>query len=258
MCCKSPVAYGFKLPSHTEMRRLSQFSLLGDPEKTSTPKITPEPSFSSIKLKIDMQDILECRSSDELFKRLDTTDNIKNFTIIENLDKSVLLQRIYDASLKYMCIDYHHFPYTDEFLVHFHNHCPENGIAQDNWETHLPTRTCFRDFVNYVYDEIYDWIIVEEEKFAQAVHAEEEKRKEENLNTARIEMNKLFVLEGVGSPIIPQPEDYLIKGSIKEQVMLKQAKSAMVASKSAKSLRSKSARSGMIHDLCGFKESLTT
>lgn len=168
-----------ELPTHDALRRSFNWATTGELGRTRK-KSTGQKFYinrcsgyseleTSPEAQISMSRILR---SVDLLKIFSKESQPLGFENMEYYEPIVMLQKIFRASEDFTCIDYHHCPYTDSFLIHFHNIYGDGHVSR-SWKVPLRTNVGFRDFLDFVYDEEYEWIVGEESKYAEMCDKED-------------------------------------------------------------------------------------
>lgn len=125
-------------------------------------EISEDSEERCIKFLFDCPDISELVSAAEIANRQPINHMIDNFEFFEDFHGTKAFQILLDAFNKFNCVDYKYCEVTDCLVLMVFNSHDKDGIAREEWRSHLPTPLCLQDFFDYVLEEHYSWIQNEE------------------------------------------------------------------------------------------------
>ena len=122
-----------------------------------------DPEVTRLKLLFECPDISELVTAAEIENNEPVKhDMINDFDYFEDLSGQCAFQIMREAFNKFNCVDYKYCEVTDCFILMFFNSHDRDGIAREEWRTHLTTPLCLQDFFDFILEEQYDWIKKEE------------------------------------------------------------------------------------------------
>ncbi|KAJ8718851.1 hypothetical protein PYW07_016407 [Mythimna separata] len=127
----------------------------------SQPEIDPE--ARRYRLMFECPDISQLVTVTEIENNQPMRHNmIDDFDFFEDLSGIRAQQVLREAFNHFNCVDYKYCEVTDCFILMFFNSHNNEGIAREEWRSHLTTPVCLQDFFDFVMDEQYEWIQTEE------------------------------------------------------------------------------------------------
>ncbi|XP_037869059.1 uncharacterized protein LOC101747134 isoform X1 [Bombyx mori] len=123
----------------------------------------------SIKFVFDCPDISELVSETEIVNEKPSSHLIDDFDYFEDFTGISAFQIILEAFNTFNCVDYKYCEVTDTFVLMFFNSHNKDGIACEEWRSHIPTPLCLQDFFDYTLEEHYEWIQKEEKAYDEHV-----------------------------------------------------------------------------------------
>ncbi|XP_063373012.1 uncharacterized protein LOC134661043 [Cydia amplana] len=128
---------------------------------------TEESEEQKIEFLFECPDISELVSASEIANNAPNNHVIDDYEIFEDFSETRAFQVLREAFTNFNCLDYKYCEVTDTFNLMFFNSHDHDGIAREEWRSHLPTPVCLQDFFDYVLEESYDWIQNEENLYEQ-------------------------------------------------------------------------------------------
>ncbi|KAL4703427.1 hypothetical protein ACJJTC_008146 [Scirpophaga incertulas] len=165
-----------------------------------------------VKSLFDFPDICGLVSATEIANEEPIIHVIDDYEYFEDFTGNNASQVMHEAFNNFNCVDYKYCEITDSILLMFFNSHDENGIAREQWRSHIPTPVCLQDFFDFVLEENYDWIENEERIYV------------ENIIVQSKSIGKDANILQVGKSCIGNIEDeldLLIEGSIKYKEIAK-------------------------------------
>ncbi|XP_063393004.1 uncharacterized protein LOC134678381 [Cydia fagiglandana] len=156
--------------------KISPLIVSSSTTRHSFPSITKMENSSSVPSDSGEQKIeflFECPDISELVSASEIANNapkdhlIDDFEIFEDFSETRAFQVLLEAFTNFNCLDYKYCEVTDTFNLMFFNSHDRDGIAREEWRSHLPTPVCLQDFFDFVFAENYDWIQNEENLYEQ-------------------------------------------------------------------------------------------
>ncbi|XP_063634765.1 uncharacterized protein LOC134805360 [Cydia splendana] len=156
--------------------KISPLIVSSSTSRHSFPSITKIENSSSvpsdsgeqkIEFLFECPDISELVSASEIANNAPNDHLIDDFEIFEDFSESRAFQVLREAFTNFNCLDYKYCEVTDTFNLMFFNSHDRDGIAREEWRSHLPTPVCLQDFFDFVFAESYDWIQNEENLYEQ-------------------------------------------------------------------------------------------
>lgn len=191
-----------------------------------------DPEVQRIKLLFDCPDISELVSAAEIETNQPIKHNIiDDFDFFEDLTGNCAFQVMRDAFNKFNCVDYKYCEVTDSFILMFYNSHDKDGIAREDWRSHLVTPLCLQDFFDFVLEEQYDWI------------QNEEKIYDENLLLESRSVSKDFIDPHALQSCIETTDvetDLLMEGSLKYEEFVQVEETVQDATEFTESIPTKS------------------
>lgn len=135
-------------------------------ESAYSPPSDQDPEVQRMKLLFDCPDISELVTAAEIENNQPMQHNmIDDYDFFEDLSGNCAFQVMREAFNKFNCVDYKYCQVTDSYILMFHNSHDNEGIAREEWRSHLPTPLCLQDFFDFILDEQYEWIQNEEKNY---------------------------------------------------------------------------------------------
>lgn len=122
-----------------------------------------------IKFLFDCPDISELVSAAEIANGEPILNTIDDFDYFEDFTGTRAFQVLREAFNKFNCVDYKYCEVTDCFVLMFFNSHDKDGLAREEWRSHLATPLCLQDFFDFVLEERYDWIKNEEKNYDETL-----------------------------------------------------------------------------------------
>lgn len=103
--------------------------------------------------------------SDKIAEMLDyfTKSNLQINEHIELLTRQALQQQLINSLKTFDFVKHEVNPLTNCLIITFWN--SDDVIQTSEFEEHLTTKLCFRDYVDYIIDEESDWLVEQEEEY---------------------------------------------------------------------------------------------
>ncbi|XP_061705412.1 uncharacterized protein LOC133516466 [Cydia pomonella] len=158
--------------------KISPLLVSSSTTRHSFPSITKIENSSFVPSTIDSEEqkiefLFECPDISELVSASEIANNAPNdhiiddFEVFEDFSETRAFQVLREAFTNFNCLDYKYCEVTDTFNLMFFNSHDHDGIAREEWRSHLPTPVCLQDFFDFVLEERYDWIQNEENLYEQ-------------------------------------------------------------------------------------------
>lgn len=133
-----------------------------DSDNMSQSELSEDTEVRCIKFLFDCPDLSELVSAAEIANEHPINHMIDEYEFFEDFMGINAFQVLFDAFNKFNCVDYKYCEVTDCIVLMMFNSHDKEGIAREEWRSHLPTALCLQDFFDYILEEHYTWIQNEE------------------------------------------------------------------------------------------------